>query len=134
MKTIGNGPIIVWVIARQHPGETIGSWMMEGFLKRIKQFKKKISKKYTIKMIGNANPDGTILGYWYTNAKGENLNRDWLGKTKSKEIKCIKKEFEKTNRCDILLDFHGDEGSLKHFLVASYNNTCLLYTSPSPRD
>jgi len=128
MKTIGKGPITVWVIARQHPGETIGSWMMEGFLKRVKQLGKKLSKHYTIKMIGNANPDGTILGHWYTNAKGLNLNRDWTN-TESKEIKCIKKEFERKNKCDLFFDLHGDEGSFEHFLVASYANKNILHNT-----
>lgn len=128
MKTIGKGPITIWVIARQHPGETIGSWIMEGFLKRVKQLKKKLEKHYTIKMIGNANPDGTIMGHWYTNAKGINLNRDWIN-IESKEIKCITKEFFKYNKCDLFFDLHGDEGSFEHFLVASYNNKNILHNT-----
>ena len=128
MKTIGKGPINIWVIARQHPGETIGSWMMEGFLKRVQQLKKSLEKNYTIYMIGNANPDGTILGHWYTNAKGINLNRDW-NNTKSVEIKAIKKEYFKSGDCSLFLDLHGDEGSKEHFIVAAYNKKNILHNT-----
>lgn len=31
-----NAKALVVVIARQHPGETVGSWMMEGFLNKLK--------------------------------------------------------------------------------------------------
>ena len=48
MKTIGytkkksnideknrHGPKRVWLISGQHPGETINSWMLEGFIKDL---------------------------------------------------------------------------------------------------
>ena len=88
--------------------------MMEGFLKRVKQLKKKLDKHYTIKMIGNANPDGTIMGHWYTNAKGLNLNRDWVN-TESKEIKCIKKE--KKGRKNITYTSYRIRSILFHFIL-----------------
>ena len=36
MKTYGSGDKYIWLIARQHPGETIGSWILEGFMKNMK--------------------------------------------------------------------------------------------------
>ena len=33
--SIGTGDKIIWVIARQHPGETMAEWWMEGFLARL---------------------------------------------------------------------------------------------------
>lgn len=31
----GDGKKKVWVIARQHPGESMAEWFMEGLLKRL---------------------------------------------------------------------------------------------------
>ena len=113
MKTYGSGDKYIWLIARQHPGETIGSWILEGFMKNMK----KLGKKYTIKIIGNANPDGTIMGHWRLNAEGVNLNADW-NKLKSREIRTIKKVLNREEQgWDLLFDLHGDEGSMKHFVV-----------------
>ena len=35
MLTIGNGARNVWIIGRQHPGETVGSWIVKDFLSLI---------------------------------------------------------------------------------------------------
>ena len=51
MKKIGDGPVKIGVIARQHPGETIGSWIMEGFVKRALKKKHILGKNYTIYMV-----------------------------------------------------------------------------------
>ena len=32
---IGSGPLKVWTIARQHPGETMAEFFMEGFIERL---------------------------------------------------------------------------------------------------
>ena len=45
MKKLGNGPKRVWLISGQHPGETINSWMLEGFIKRFMERKTLASKK-----------------------------------------------------------------------------------------
>ena len=29
---IGNGPLQIWLIGRQHPGETMAQWWMEGVI------------------------------------------------------------------------------------------------------
>jgi hypothetical protein len=30
MVTIGSGPLVIWIIARQHPGEPMAEWCSEG--------------------------------------------------------------------------------------------------------
>tara|TARA_Y100000590_G_scaffold332973_1_gene378678 strand:- start:551 stop:1567 length:1017 start_codon:yes stop_codon:yes gene_type:complete len=113
MKTYGVGDKYIWIVARQHPGETIGSWILEGFMRKMKYLR----KAYTIKIIANANPDGTILGYWRLNKAGINLNRDWK-KEKSPEVRCIKKVMMREERgWDLCFDLHGDEAAFKHFVV-----------------
>ena len=91
MKKMGSGETKIWVISGQHPGETVNMWMLEGFLERL-MTKKSLLKKYTFFIIPCLNPDGKVLGQWYLNAKGVNLNRDW-GPYKSKETLAVKRQF-----------------------------------------
>lgn len=115
MKTLGTGKYKVWLISGQHPGETVNSWMLEGFVKRLMERKNKMFKKFTFYIIPNANPDGNVHGHWYVTKQGINLNRDWK-KFKSPEVKAIKKQID-TIGYSLVFDLHGDEGSKNHFLV-----------------
>jgi len=126
MKTFGNGPRNVWLISGQHPGETISSWILEGFYKRMKKKRETLYKKYTFYIIPNANPDGNELGYWYVNSKGINLNTDWY-KNKSNETNAIKKQIDKFG-FHLVFDLHGDEACKKHFLVELKNKHPLFDT------
>lgn len=119
MKRFGRGAKKVWLISGQHSGETINSWMLEGFYKRMMERKKELFKKYTFYIIPNANPDGNKRGYWYVTSKGINLNRDW-NKFSAPETKAIKKQIDKIGYY-LVLDLHGDEGTKNHFLVELTN-------------
>ena len=33
--SVGEGPLQFWIIGRQHPGESMASWWMEGFLANL---------------------------------------------------------------------------------------------------
>lgn len=63
------------VIARQHPGEAVGSWMMEGFINKLSEnnYNDFISW-YVIPMV---NIDGVILGNNRTGILGHDFNRNW---------------------------------------------------------
>ena len=110
MLTIGNGCRNIWLICRQHPGESIASWILEGFLKSI--FSPLPNLK--IHIIMTLNPDGIFLGNWYVNKNGSNLNLDWKSK-KSKEVKCLAKLLDKQYN-DLIIDIHGDEECKQHFI------------------
>lgn len=122
MLTYGKGGRNVWMVARQHPGETIASWITEGILTNIHKYKS-LLKNNIIRIIPCVNPDGVIEGQWYTNRQGINLNRDW-GDNKSKETKIIDKIIKqrRTDK-DIFIDIHGDEGNKKHFVTYAYTNS-----------
>lgn len=116
----GKGLKNVYIIARQHPGETIGSWMLEGFLttffsNKMKQKAKSLLNKYTFHIISMVNPDGVQLGHWYTQKNGHNCNREWNSK-KCPEIRMVYNYINK-EKGDIFFDFHGDEGCKKHFFT-----------------
>lgn len=63
-------------MARQHPGETVGSYVLEGFLKKIVE-ETELLKQYEVIAIPMVNPDGVIYGNFRTNLSGFDLNRQW---------------------------------------------------------
>ena len=115
---LGSGPLHIYIVARQHPGETIGSWMTEGFLNAYFSSKQRkvIEKIFTIVVIPMANPSGVKSGHWYTNKKGQNLNRSWRH-NKTPETTAIKKLINFGPEGILYLDLHGDEGASKHFIT-----------------
>uniref|UniRef100_A0A6C0C4R8 Peptidase M14 domain-containing protein n=1 Tax=viral metagenome TaxID=1070528 RepID=A0A6C0C4R8_9ZZZZ len=121
MLTIGNGCRNVWLICRQHPGESIASWILEGFLKSI--FSPLPNLK--IHVVMTLNPDGIFLGNWYVNKNGINLNLDWKSK-KSKEVKCLSKLLDKQYN-DLIVDIHGDEECKQHFVSHCPTQNIELY-------
>jgi murein tripeptide amidase MpaA len=84
MITIGNGPIKIWAIARQHPGESMAEWWMEGYINRLLDPLDGLTRKCihdaTFYIVPNMNPDGSYRGHLRTNASGANLNREWMTK------------------------------------------------------
>jgi len=75
----------VWVIARQHPGETMAEWFVEGMLDALLDpahpFARQLLKETVFYVVPNMNPDGSVRGNLRTNAAGANLNREWLNPT-----------------------------------------------------
>ena len=115
---LGNGPLKIFIVARQHPGESIGSWMIEGFLKEYFSDvqRKVVEDVFTFYIIPMANPGGVKLGHWYTNKKGQNLNRSWRH-NKTSETNDIKRLMTE-KKALLYLDLHGDEGASKHFITS----------------
>jgi murein tripeptide amidase MpaA len=112
----------VWVIARQHPGETMAEWFAEGMidtlLDRANPVARKLLQQAVFYIVPNMNPDGAVRGNLRTNAAGANLNREWMAPSldRSPEVFCVKNRMHETG-CDLFLDIHGDE-SLPYVFVA----------------
>ncbi len=119
---VGSGERTVWIIARQHPGETMAAWFVDGLLQRLLDTGDAIASALrriaTFHIIPNMNPDGSVLGNLRTNAAGANLNREWLAPTleRSPEVKCVRDAIHATG-CDAFFDIHGDE-NLPYVFVA----------------
>ena len=119
----GKGDRNIFMIVRQHPGETIGSWMFEGFISaffspRSTKMRNKLINKFTFHIFPLANPDGVALGHWYTQSHGHNCNRQWHI-TKCPEVKMIRNYIEKQGNGCLYIDLHGDEGCQKHFITGN---------------
>ena len=114
LLTIGDGPKQVWLYARQHPGETMAEWWMEGALERLTDEEDAVARllrqKATIHLVPNMNPDGSRRGHLRTNAAGVNLNREWHEPTadRSPEVLCVRNAMDATS-VDFAMDVHGDE-------------------------
>ena len=114
----------VWVIARQHPGETMAEWFVEGMLDALLDpadpFGRQLLKECVLYVVPNMNPDGSVRGNLRTNAAGANLNREWNTPTmeRSPEVFLVKQKMKETG-CDLFLDVHGDEGLPYVFVAGS---------------
>lgn len=114
----------IWVIARQHPGETMAEWFAEGMVDALvdaaNPVAQKLLKHAVFYIVPNMNPDGSVNGNLRTNATGVNLNREWMTPTleSSPEVFHVKNKIHETG-CDLFLDIHGDEGLPYVFVVGS---------------
>jgi murein tripeptide amidase MpaA len=114
----------VWVIARQHPGETMAEWFVEGMLDALLDpahpFGRQLLKETVFYVVPNMNPDGSVRGNLRTNAAGANLNREWFAPSmeRSPEVFLVRQKMHETG-VDLLLDVHGDEGLPYVFIAGS---------------
>lgn len=117
----GEGKKNIWVIARQHPGESMAEWFMEGLISKLSDphdaVVKKLLHKAVFYLVPNMNPDGSIHGNLRSNFAGANLNREWETPSldKSPEVFYVRKKMEETG-VDLFLDIHGDESIPYNFL------------------
>jgi len=113
--TPGPGRKALWVIARQHPGETMAEWFIEGMLERLLDpadpVARRLLERAVLHVVPNMNPDGSVRGNLRTNAAGANLNREWLAPSpeRSPEVFHVRAAMQATG-VDAFLDVHGDEG------------------------
>lgn len=111
-----------WIIARQHPGETMAEFLVEGLLERLLDDEdpvaRELRKRATFYVVPNMNPDGSRRGHLRTNAAGANLNREWLEPTmeRSPEVHLVLSRMRKSG-VDFALDVHGDEGLPYNFIA-----------------
>ncbi|MFN8673439.1 MAG: M14-type cytosolic carboxypeptidase [Candidatus Sericytochromatia bacterium] len=121
----------IWIIARQHPGETMAEWFMEGLAKKLLDTNDPVSRellnKFVFYLVPNMNPDGSFRGNLRTNTSGANLNREWQNPSieKSPEVFYVRKKMVETGM-EMFFDIHGDEGLPYNFVaccegIPSYN-------------
>lgn len=131
LVTTGTGSLRIWVIGRQHPGESMAEHWMEGFLARLLDDDdakaRRLRRRCTFFVVPNANPDGSVRGHLRTNAAGANLNREWAPTGsdyeaptlhRSPEVVHILREMDRVG-VDFFCDVHGDEELPHNFLAGA---------------
>ena len=119
---VGEGPLQVWLYARQHPGETMAEYWMEGAIERLLDeadaVARVLRRRATFHIVPNMNPDGSKRGHLRTNAAGANLNREWHEPSaeRSPEVLSVRAEMDRTG-VDFAMDVHGDEAIPANFLA-----------------
>ncbi len=111
-----------WFIGRQHPGESMASWFMEGLIKNLiiepDTIARNLLDSAVFYLVPNMNPDGSFRGHLRTNAAGCNLNREWENPSldKSPEVYQVRSLMSETG-CNFFLDVHGDEAIPYNFIA-----------------
>ncbi|HEX7877124.1 MAG TPA: M14-type cytosolic carboxypeptidase [Sphingobium sp.] len=122
LLTLGEGPRKVWLYARQHPGESMAQWWIEGALERLCDEEDAVARllrsKATFHIVPNMNPDGSRCGHLRTNAVGVNLNREWHDPSmeRSPEVFLVRAAMDESG-VDFAMDVHGDEAIAAVFLA-----------------
>ncbi|SDP00911.1 Murein tripeptide amidase MpaA [Ralstonia sp. 25mfcol4.1] len=124
----GPGKKTIWMIARQHPGESMAEWFCEGVLQRLTgtgawqgdPVARKLLDRAVFHIVPNMNPDGSSRGNLRTNAAGANLNREWMQPSEetSPEVYHVRRAIERTG-VDLFFDIHGDEALPYNFVAGS---------------
>ena len=119
---LGTGDKPVWLIARQHPGESMAEWWMEGALDMLTDatnaHARSLLAACRFYIVPNMNPDGSFRGHLRTNTKGVNLNREWHEPSveRSPEVLCVRNRMDETGVA-FAMDVHGDEAIPAVFLA-----------------
>jgi len=112
----------IWLGARQHPGESMAEWWMEGafdfLLDPDNPVASALLEKAHFYIVPNMNPDGSKRGHLRTNAAGANLNREWKDSTmeRSPEVYLAREKMKATG-VDFHMDVHGDEDLPYNFIA-----------------
>lgn len=116
-----------WIIARQHPGESMAEWFIEGLLHALLDENnpqaRHLLQSTEFFIVPNMNPDGSARGNLRTNAAGANLNREWLTPSMetSPEVFLVRERMLAEGG-DLFLDIHGDEELPYNFVAGCEGN------------
>ncbi len=120
--SMGDGEKQVWLYARQHPGESMAEWWMEGALEMLADptdpHARALLQQCQFHIVPNMNPDGSFAGHLRTNNTGTNLNREWHEPSpeKSPEVLCVRGAMDESG-VDFAMDVHGDEAIPAAFIA-----------------
>jgi len=119
----------IWIIARQHPGETMAQWFIEGVVSHLlsqDNNSRQLLEKAVFYIVPNMNPDGSIKGNHRTNGHGLNLNRQWHSPSKvlCPEVYYVQEKMKQTG-VDLLIDVHGDEEIPYNFIMPAKGSTSI---------
>ncbi|SLN53334.1 M14 family metallopeptidase [Roseisalinus antarcticus] len=116
----------LWIVARQHPSETQGGFLLEGLFERLLDpadaTARMLLARAELNVVVNANPDGSALGLSRSNAARCNLNRAWVAPDPetTPEVAVIRAAMMDRG-VDFFLDCHADGELRCNFIWPSEN-------------
>ncbi|XP_067358782.1 cytosolic carboxypeptidase 2 isoform X2 [Channa argus] len=119
----------VVVTARVHPGETNGSWIMEGFLDFLlgdSEDAQLLRDNFIFKVVPMLNPDGVVVGNYRCSLAGTDLNRNYRTLLRD-SFPCVWHTRKMVERLmaetDVILycDFHGHNRKNNVFMYGCNN-------------
>jgi murein tripeptide amidase MpaA len=125
-------------MARQHPGETPGSFMMDGVMDFIlgnSAESEMIRSIFNVVMVPMLNPDGVVHGNYRCNLNGVDLNRNWTFPHRDLHdsvyhIRELVRNASKNGEVSLILDLHGH--SKKYMLQFHTGSTPSSTATPPP--
>ncbi len=116
----------VYLVARQHSGETPGSWVLDGIIRHLASLPAAQADKMCWWAVPFADPDGAAEGYYGKDQYPHDLNRSWNQPPARAEVFAIQKDLQRFgNRCTpaALIDLHAP---------AHHERGCYFYASRTP--
>lgn len=101
----------VYLVARQHSGETPGSWVLDGLLRHMAENKGRAPLVWAVPLV---NIDGVVQGDYGKDNFPHDLNRAWGTPPMRHEVLVISRDIRRwRSRCDprLGMDFHAPGGS-----------------------
>lgn len=121
--SFGAGDRSVLVIARQHPGEVMSSFVVEGLIRALLSEDDEVTKllKSTrVIVVPMANPMGVQAGNHRFGIDGSDYNRTWGRGRAPKEVEFVKTLASNLPNLALFFDVHGDEVSTGSDYVWAY--------------
>ena len=123
-ETGGQKKRAVWVMARQHPGETTASFMLEGildFLLSENPLAVGLLEEFVFKIVPIMNVDGVVHGNTRAELVGCDPNRQWANPHRHHHpiLHALKRLIEKDD-VEMLLDLHSHSRRLGTFFYANH--------------
>ena len=115
----------IWIICREHPGETPASFVLEGLVNQILQDSSNASllSTYRINIVPMFNMDGVANGNYYRNAEGIDIAQDWEY-FRSSEIQhlyvAMRGKLESGNVA-LVINLHSANAPRSHFFLETPN-------------
>lgn len=121
---------IVFISARVHPGETPGSFVLDGFLQALLSPDPRsvaLRRNFVFKIVPVVNPDGVARGHYRVDQRGVNLNRCYQSPSliEHPTVFAVKNYFEYTSRVHsvcFFMDLHAHASKKACFLFGNYFN------------
>lgn len=101
---IGKGEPGVYIVARQHSGETPGSWVLDGLIRRASQ------TELALWVVPFVDLDAVERGDYGKDSLPRDFNRAWEFLPMRPEVRCIQRDmyrFAKRHKPRLLLDLHA---------------------------